>query len=213
MFTHGARAQPPGGVEEHEVHHKHQDQRGVGDGGIVEKHRAQQGNLGQRPQGDGLQLPFGAQAYLIEVARQPQGQDIDHRAADDLVNLEGDGHEGQQQAHHRADGHPGQHGQEQIAGPHIDQKAQEGGQEHLALNADVDHPRSLAHQAAHGAQHQGHRLAQGRGQHRLGHARVAGVGPRHGHQQQHPEAQPQAPLAPKASLVHKSSVAHAATSV
>src|SRR5574341_146861 len=164
MLADGAGAQTPAGEEQEIVHYEYQDQRSVGDGRIAEQDAPDERECRQWSQWNRLELTPGSETLLVEIAGQAKRQNIDDRAADNLIHFERDRHEGQKRTEQRAGQNTGHDGQDQVAGVDIRQKADEGSQKHLSFDADVDHARSLAEQATQCAEHKRGGLAKRGGQ-------------------------------------------------
>jgi hypothetical protein len=92
--------------------------------------------------------PTGAEDLDHQEACAAKGQQVDGGAGDDLVRLEGDAHErvdqGEDQPRREAEAKANE-GATREEGPN---DPGEGGDEHQALEPDVDHPASLAEHAA-----------------------------------------------------------------
>ena len=101
---------------------------------------------------------------LADVAAQARPEQGKSQAADDLVDAQRGGHEG-------VDGckrPPGEHGRHDPGGGALgfygDEKSADGPREHHPLDAEVEHPRSLAEDLPQGGVKKRRSGAHGRGQ-------------------------------------------------
>ena len=104
------------------------------------------------------------QELAVEITGNPDRQNVDHRAADDLVGLDIDRNGGMQgrQRQRRQDGrHQGDDPgdirricnrtyscQQRLVNKQVDSITYHGRHQHLAFDADIHHAGSLAHHAA-----------------------------------------------------------------
>ena len=105
---------------------------------------------------------IGLQKTLADKARDAEGKDVDGRAGDDLVDTETDGQDGEEHAEDTAcdDGSP--QAKPKTAGDAREDDRNHRPGQHHALDGDVDHPRSFAHDAAHSAKRDGRRGGDGK---------------------------------------------------
>ena len=147
-----AHPQPPTRVIQHDLRGHDQDERQVRDRRVVEQHRADDRDLRQPRDRDGRQFAGQRDVRRVEIPGQADRQDVDDRAADDLIDAQMDAERPVQQRQQRAGEDGPEHAEPQVARGRGRDKAHEGRCEHHALDADVDHAGSLGEDAAEGAE-------------------------------------------------------------
>src|SRR5919199_1438275 len=163
MLADGAGAQAPARPEQREVQHEHQHDGAQRDRLLLEDNRPEPWDLTQRSERNRWQHRqprrcSGSKQLSIQVARQSNREDVHHGAADDLVDAEGDRQHRVQKRHQCATGNGCHQGECQVVAVHTGHEPSEGGRQHHALDADVDHARTLGRDAGERPQRQRRRL-------------------------------------------------------
>ena len=190
MLADRPRAQAPARPEEEHLQHDHADQHAERDRANPDQRadqRADDRDVGQeRWQAQGLELSRRRRRMLadeqVQVAGNPDGEDVDDGAADDLVSshrdrqpgVDGRNRHGRQDGQRQADQQrqrdahdPDPQVGQELCGDGGGPPGDEGGGQHHALDPDVHHPRALVHEPAQRTQDDGHGGSHdGRGQHR-----------------------------------------------
>ena len=160
MFTAGARAKPPPGVEQGDVENHDQQQGQVGEGRVLEQDVTDHRDIGEQGDANRRKLACSDGIAVEQVRRQTRGQDDQHRTGDDLIHAIADRECAVQQAHQAANHQRCQNTDRQAGverpaiGRYLGNEGGEGAGQHHPLDADIDDAGALAQDAAHRAQGQ-----------------------------------------------------------
>ena len=156
-----AGAQPPAGAEQPDVDDDDEDVHQVDDDVGVEQQRAEDRDVGQPRDADRREDPGGVVGLgvllhqrVVQVAGQPQHQQVEHDAEDDLVDQVADREDREQRADQRAGEGGGDDAQPEAGGHRGEQRAGERPGQQLPLDGDVDDAGALADDAGQRAEDQ-----------------------------------------------------------
>lgn len=161
VFTDGAEAQAPRGIEENIVNEGGGDEHEVDDRLVFKEDFAEKGDLGEEGdfewgEGAGRARPAGGdEVDLVHVGGEANGEDINDHTANDLVRFEADGDDTMEGGHEGATEEAGEDAEEEAIGITGDKAGEHSGGEHHAFDGDVNDTGTFTKEAGVGAEGDG----------------------------------------------------------
>jgi len=117
-------------------------------------------NVAKQRNLDGGECPLAAghillKELLVQIASHTNGQDVDHRAADDLVYLVADRQDAMQQSHQQTDDQAGKDAGEHVVHVQGKDEGEECRRQHHPFDGNVYHTTALAEDAGERPKRQG----------------------------------------------------------
>ena len=165
VLADATQPQPEGGAEQHDPHHRHEQERQIAEQRRVEEGvpehrdvRQQRERVALQPD-DGriLEDPAEVEELGQEESGEADGEQVDGDTDHDRIPLAGDVADRKEARRHHPGGHRGKHSEVGVASDVGHGHGGEGTEEHGALEGDLEHAGSLADEPADGGEQDRHR--------------------------------------------------------